>query len=126
MNVRHTYWRYHSFDAPSIRTTVFILENFMKTLLLSALVATTIIAPMNAFADDDRAEYQAQQVAKIGYDEAEAIAVSAVGGGVVTDIDFELKRGRAYYEVEVVHNNTEYDLKIDANTGKVISKKIDR
>lgn len=89
-------------------------------------MATTIITPMSAFADDDYAKQQTQQVAKVSYDKAQAIAISAVGGGVVTDIDFELKLGRAYYEVEVVHNNTEYDLKIDANTGKVISKKIDR
>lgn len=98
----------------------------MKAILLSALVAATVIAPMSAFADDDYAEHQAQQVAKISHEQAKTIAISAVGGGVVTDIDFDLEFGRSYYEVEVTHNHTEYDLKIDANTGEVVHKKIDR
>lgn len=97
----------------------------LKTLAISALIATTVITPIVAFADSDYAEYQAQQKAKISYDEAKAIALKEIGGGVVHDIDFDLKLGRGYYEVEVFHNNTEYEVKIDANTGKVIKRKVD-
>lgn len=97
----------------------------MKAIVLSAAIATAIIAPIAAFADSDYAEYKAQQTAKISFEKAESIAIAAVGGGVVTDIDFDLEFGRAYYEIEVVHNHVEHDLKIDANTGKVVKQKVD-
>lgn len=96
----------------------------MKLVILSLVLGLGAVSTA-AMADDDYAERQAQQAAKISYDAAKNYAVQAVGGGRATDIDFELKRGRSYYEVEVVHGQDDYEVKIDANTGAVISKKLD-
>ncbi|MDO4894611.1 PepSY domain-containing protein [Moraxella sp.] len=102
----------------------------MKKLLLSALVAISALnMPSIAHADDDdwedRAEYRAKQTAKISSQKAKQIAVRAVGGGRVTSIDFD-HDGRPHYDVEVRKGHTEYDIKIDAKTGAVIYKRIDR
>lgn len=99
----------------------------LKTLALSALVATSTLTAVPAFADDDHAELAAQQVAKVSADQAKAIAIKAVGGGVVVDIDFDTstRYKGGYYDVEVQNGATKYDIKVDANTGKVIKKKID-
>lgn len=96
----------------------------MKAVLLATLMGLGMASTV-AMADDDHAERQAQQAAKVSYDAAKNYAVRAVGGGSATDIDFELKRGRSYYEVEVMHGQDDYEVKIDANTGAVISKKLD-
>ena len=50
-----------------------------------------------------------------------------VGSGRVTDIDLENKRNNPYYEVEVKDNRgVEHEIKINAQTGAIISYKIDR
>ncbi len=97
----------------------------MKKLVALMLVATVGLTTTSAFAGDDYAEHQAQSQAKLSFEKAKAAAIKAVGGGTVTDVDFDLERGRSIYEVEVLHNNTEYDVKIDANTGEVLRKKVD-
>lgn len=102
----------------------------IKTLALSALVLAGAFSATPAFADDDHddhAELVAQQAAKISAEQAKAIAIKAVGGGIVVDIDFDTsaRYKGGYYDVEVQKDRTTYDVKIDANTGKVIKKKID-
>lgn len=52
-------------------------------------------------------------------EEVKAIAVKAVGGNVM-EIEFERKKSGAMYEVEVKSKGVEYDLDIDAKTGKVL------
>lgn len=51
--------------------------------------------------------------------EAKALAVKEVGG-TVTEIELEKTRTGFVYEVEVKSNGVEYDLDIDAQTGKVV------
>ncbi|MBQ7626131.1 MAG: PepSY domain-containing protein [Rhodocyclaceae bacterium] len=62
-------------------------------------------------------------VVMISVQQAKQIALQAVGGGWVTDIELENKRSaNPYYEVEVRDNlGREYDVKINATTGAVIS-----
>lgn len=60
---------------------------------------------------------------KISMEEAKAIALSKVQGGVVSGIELEQKLGKSIYEVEVHLDGYEYDLKIDAATGAGISVK---
>lgn len=103
----------------------------IKTTVLSVLVALGALTAVPAFAEsdsDDYAEMVAQQNAKISSAQAQKIAIEAVGGGVVVDIDFDTspRYQDGYYEVEVQNGKTKYDVKIDAGTGKVIKKKIDR
>lgn len=97
----------------------------MKNILLASIITLGAVTATTAYADNDYQEFQAQQAAKVSYDQAKKLAVQAVGGGTAVGIDFELKRGRSYYEVEVMHGQYDYEVKIDANSGAVISKRLD-
>ena len=63
------------------------------------------------------------QEAKITFARAEEITLERVGGGAVTKIELKRKRQRIIYEVETIHNGREYEIKIDAATGKIIKLK---
>ena len=56
----------------------------------------------------------------ISEDEAREIALERVGGGTVTEVEFDECEGRLIYEIEVKHNGVEYEVEIDAITGEVI------
>ncbi|MEG0918552.1 MAG: PepSY domain-containing protein [Bacilli bacterium] len=51
--------------------------------------------------------------------QAEAAALKFTDGGKIKDIDLDKNNGSYIYEVEVVKGNVEYELLIDAKTGKV-------
>ena len=58
----------------------------------------------------------------IGGQRAAAIAKAKVGGGKIDDIDLEhSRRYGAYYEVDVDNCRGEYEVRVNAKTGKVIS-----
>lgn len=96
----------------------------MKKILLAAAIATAAVSAP-AMACDDYMKHQLRQDAKISYKQAKDIARKIVGGdSYVTEIDFETKRGRAYYDVEVRAGAFKYDVYVDANTGKA-HKKLD-
>lgn len=72
----------------------------------------------------DMAEYSAMKQAKVTLTSAMQKAAQSVNGKVI-GIGFELEKGQALYDVEVVKDNQIYDVSIDANTGKVLSSQID-
>lgn len=57
----------------------------------------------------------------ITMEQAKAIAKSKVPGGMITSIELDYELSRAVYEIEIHLNEYEYDLKLDAATGKGIS-----
>ena len=62
----------------------------------------------------------------ISREKAAQIAADAVGGGFVKDVDLERGFGSPYYEVEVIDSRgREYEVNINAKTGRVISKRRD-
>jgi len=63
--------------------------------------------------------------AEITFERAKAIALERAGGGTVTDIELERRRGRLVYEVEVKINRQEYDVRIDAATGEILRFRLD-
>lgn len=75
--------------------------------------------------DDDREETKENQSENttetdadfIGMDKAVQIAKDEVGGGEVTDKEFD--REDNDYEIELVHNGSEYDVEINATTGEI-------
>ena len=94
-----------------------------KTLLALAL-ATGISAP--ALADDDYRYYEQNRSQFISHERAAEIASEAVGGGRVTDVEFDRDFSGDHFEVEVISKDGhEYDVILDAKSGKVLAKKID-
>lgn len=55
--------------------------------------------------------------------QAQAIALKKVPGATITKIELDSEAGRGIYDIELVLNQYEYDLKLDAKTGSGISIK---
>ncbi|MDO4697024.1 MAG: PepSY domain-containing protein [Neisseria sp.] len=97
----------------------------MKKIVSAVLAASVFLVSAPAFADSDQRYYEQHRSHLITYEQAVQNAVAAVGGGHANDVDFEYKRGRAFFEVEVHHEGEEWDVVVDAKSGKVLSKRRD-
>ena len=98
----------------------------MKRLFTMTAVATGIVLGSMGgavYADDDD-RHRAR--AAISKERAVSIAEPQVKGGRAIDVDFERDDGHSYYEIDVRGSNKRtYEIKVDASSGKVISRKID-
>ena len=65
------------------------------------------------------------QPAPIGIEQAIAAAQKHHPGSKVKDIELKGKHGIMVYDIELVSGWKEYDVKVDAATGKVISSRFD-
>ncbi|WHY56476.1 PepSY domain-containing protein [Peribacillus simplex] len=74
--------------------------------------------------DDDLNTQQAAETAKISSDQAEKIALKAVDGQV-TDAELDSENGTLVYELEIKQGQREYDVVVDATTGKVLKNQLD-
>lgn len=63
--------------------------------------------------------------AKISADQAANIALAKVGGGYVDEVERELEHGRWEWKVEVIRAGTEYDVRVDAQTGAITRLRVD-
>lgn len=101
----------------------------LKQLIATATLSTVAMftAPM-AMADNDDYIYQQNQASYISHEKAGQIAQAQVKGSMIEDVEFEHSQYRgAYFDVELVtQNGMEYDVKVDAKTGKVLLVKQDR
>lgn len=93
-----------------------------QTALLAALIAVSA----SAFADGDLRHYEANKAQYISYEKVGEVAAAKVGG-TVEKVDFEYsKRRGAHFEVNVAgKDGKDYDVKVNAKTGEVISSEID-
>ena len=103
--------------------------------LLAATVLTTLATPVLAKERVILGEVEAkpavvkkkvanhqQNTQYISREQALNVALEKIGGGIVDDVDFEYsRRWGAYYEVEIYKDNWEYEVKVDAVSGKVLS-----
>ena len=74
------------------------------SILLATLSATSVIAASH-----------------ISINEAKAIARKKVPGGTITSIDLDYERNKAIYDIDMILNQYEYELKLNAETGSGIS-----
>ena len=51
------------------------------------------------------------------------IAVNTTKGGLISNIYLDDEHGKEVYKIKVIHQDTEYDVNVDASTGKVIKVK---
>lgn len=65
-------------------------------------------------------KYSSGNPAHIRMGAAMAAALQSVQGGKVVDIDYEDDDGQQYYEVEVLLEGEEYDVIVNAETGRVV------
>lgn len=74
--------------------------------------------------DDDYAKANYTLDKLISAEEAKAIAVKEVGGKVI-ELELDEDDGRYKYEIELVTNEYEFDVEVDALTGDILKAKID-
>ncbi|MDO5058710.1 MAG: PepSY domain-containing protein [Neisseria sp.] len=97
----------------------------MKKTVSALLAASALFAAAPAFADSDMRYYEQHRSELISHEQAAKAALAAVGGGQVKDVDFEYEHGMAVFEVEIRKNHADWDVRIDAKTGKVLSQRLD-
>ena len=86
----------------------------MKKIILTSLILSLGITALPAHAKGNGGY--------ISRAKAVAIAKARVGGGKVDNVDFERSRRHgAYYEVDIENRKGEYEVRVNAQTGKVIS-----
>mgnify|MGYP000998294876 CR=1 FL=1 len=86
----------------------------MKKTLLTSLILSLGITALPA-----QAKGSGSYISRA---KAVAIAKARVGGGKVDNVDFERSRRHdAYYEVDIENRKGEYEVRVNAQTGKVIS-----
>lgn len=62
---------------------------------------------------------------KISMEKAKSIASKKVPGGEFVKVEFDNDDGISVYEIEMIKDGLEYELKIDAKTGKIIEFEVD-
>ncbi len=89
----------------------------------SIIFSLILAAPAVAFANSHhQEEAEAIGQAKISLTEAVQTAESETGAKAV-EVDFDKENNVWGYEVKTLKPGTKYELFIDANTGKIISRK---
>ena len=102
-----------------------MFKNKILATVLAASAMMAISAP--AVAGDDQWYYEQNRSQFITYDQAAKSAEQAVAGGRVVDVEFDHDRRGDHFEVEVRDaQGREYDVIVDAKTGKVLSSTLDR
>lgn len=107
------------------------LSTFSKSIVMAVAIAgagtATIVASQAAITNGQVSEAVAALQSKISLQQAIAISNKTVKGDLVS-IEFDQNDYSAggKYEIKTIASNTEYDLKIDADTGKVLSTKQER
>jgi len=91
----------------------------MKEWMMIPALAGVLVIGGVAMAGNAGHSFAATPKGLLTMDEAKAIAVKSVGG-TVTGIELDRELAGDIYEVEVKSKGFEYDLDIDAKTGKVL------
>lgn len=89
-------------------------ECFMKKTILASIILSLGFAALPAQAKNSGSY--------ISRAKAVSIAKTRVGGGKVDNVDFERSSHHgAYYEIDIENRKGEYEVRVNAKTGKVIS-----
>ena len=102
-----------------------LTKSALIALTIAGVGATAIAAPVaNTKAATSSSEAVSAMQSKISLTQAIAIAKQNAKGDLVSaEFDYDDDDATSEYEVELVANGTAYEVKIDANTGKVLKTK---
>ncbi len=93
--------------------------------LLLAGATTSSMFPGSAMASDTAKDVQRLSEAKITLVDAIGIAEKHIGGQAI-DADLDSDFGKVVYDVSVIKDAAEHEVRIDAITGEVIGSHIDK
>ncbi|SLJ84022.1 PepSY domain-containing protein [Psychrobacter sp. DAB_AL43B] len=99
-------------------------KSIIMVLSIAGVSTAAIAVGQTATTNNQVSEAVAAAQSKISLEQAIVIAKKTIKGDVVSaDFDQHNHSAGGNYEVKIVANNTEYEVKIDANSGKVLSNK---
>ena len=99
-------------------------KSIVMVLSIAGVSTAAIAVGQTATTNSQVSEAVAAAQSKISLEQAIIIAKKTIKGDVVSaDFDQHDHLAGGNYEVKIVANNTEYEVKIDANSGKVLSNK---
>ena len=107
------------------------LSTFSKSIVMAVAIAgagtATVVASQAATTNTQMSEAQAAAQSKISLQQAITIGNKTVKGDIVS-IEFDQNdySTGGTYEIKTISSNTEYEIKIDADTGKVLSAEQER
>lgn len=103
-----------------------IIANDLKhEVKVDAATANIINVTQKNLDADDQAEHQALQQAKVSLEQALQVATDSMPGSVATEVSFDVEQGVSMYEVKLAADNQKHEVKVDANTGSILSSKLD-
>src|SRR5690625_804957 len=94
-------------------------ETIMKkkiTIIAGAIAVSTVLG-LGIYKSD-----ASQADPKLNYDEVTNL-ISTQYPGTITEMELEKRNNRAIYEIEIVNDGMEYELKVDGNSGEIIKLK---
>lgn len=102
-----------------------VLTKSIIIVLSIAGISTAALAVEQAVSSNSNtSEAMAAAQSKISLEQAITIAEKTIKGDVISaDFDQNGRSAEGNYEIKLVANNTEYEVKVDTNTGKVLQNK---
>lgn len=98
----------------------------VNVIYATLLASMGMAVAMPAWAVDDDLYYQQHKQQFITHDKAAEIAINTVPDGIVEEVEFEKKRNGEFFDVELRDaQGQEYQVRIDAKSGKVIYSRRD-
>lgn len=88
-----------------------------KTIIIAGVLTATIVFGLGIYQSD-----ASQGSPTLSQDEIISL-VSAQYPGTIKEIELEKERNRAVYEIEIVNDGIEYELKVDGSSGEIIKLK---
>ncbi len=88
-----------------------------KIAMLTGGLAVVLVLGLGIYKSD-----ASQADPTLNYDEVKGLILSQYPG-TISEIELEKDNNRAVYEIEIVNEGMEYDLKVDANSGEILKLK---
>ena len=102
-------------------------KSIIMVLSIAGVSTAAIAVGQSTTTKTEVSEAVAAVQSKISLEQAIIIAKKTMKGEIVSaDFDQHDHSAGGNYEVNIVNNNTEYEVKVDANSGKILSNKQDK
>src|SRR5690625_1169197 len=85
-----------------------------KIMIIAGAIAVATVLGFGIYKSD-----ASQAEPKLNYDEVENL-ISTQYPGTITEMELEKRNNRAIYEIEIVNDGMEYELKVDGNSGEIV------
>ncbi|UNU74034.1 PepSY domain-containing protein [Moraxella nasovis] len=114
-----------SLDDSGVYDVTIFSKNYEHEVSVNARSGEILRTERSSLDRSDKRKLRALNSVKIKQNDAADRAVKAVGGGQAVEIEFDKERRLWVYDVKVVKNGQQYDVRINANTGAVLKQQID-